>query len=345
MGIEADLKKNGRIVDAELKKFLPGKVNEKWMRERLGLRGCDVNAVNLVLVKPARDILGRGGKRLRSLLMFLSCSAVGGSPGKIRKFSVIPELIHNGSLIADDIEDNSLKRRGLPALHLIYGQDVAINLSSTLYYLPLQVIKKSSLRGGIKLKLYETFNSELLKLHVGQGTDIFWHRTAIPVDEKQYFAMCANKTGTLLRFSAKLGAILGGGKPLQVNGLGKFAESIGVAFQIRDDVLNLTGKLGKKRGEDVTEGKMSLPVIRTLSVAGSRDKKTLLAILRKHTSDKGQIARAIEIMRKSGSLDYSGKAADEIVRKSWSRLRPLIADSDAKKKLGRLGRFAAERDA
>ena len=343
MGLEADLKKNARIVDAEFKKFLPRNLNEKWLQKNFGMDGCDVHAVNEVLSKPAWDLLDRGGKKLRSLLMFLACSSVGGNPRNIRKFSVIPELIHNGSLIADDIEDGSLKRRGLPALHLTYGPDVAINLGSMLYYLPLRVIKTSSLSPDVRLALYEMLNSEILKLHLGQGTDIFWHKTIKPVSEKLYFAMCANKTGTLLRISARLGATLGGAKPLQARALGKFAESIGVAFQIRDDVLNLTGKLGKEIGEDITEGKMSLPVIRTLSAAGSRDKKILLAILRKHTSDKRLIAKAVEIIRKSGSLEHSGRVADAIVRKSWDGLQPLLADSDAKEKLYRLGRFAAER--
>ena len=343
MDLPEILEKNRRIVDAELKKFLPRKVNEKWLREKFGLEGCDVDAINQVLAKPAWDILDRGGKKLRSMLMFLSCGAAGGNPRKIRKFSVIPELIHNGSLIADDLEDGSLKRRGLPALHLIYGPDVAINVSSTLYYLPLLAIKNSTLNGETRLRLYEMLNSEILKLHVGQGTDIFWHKITKPVTERQYFAMCANKTGTLLRISARIGAVLGGAKPLQARALGKFAESIGVAFQIRDDVLNLTGKLGKEIGEDITEGKMSLPVIRTLSAAGSRDKKILLAILRKHTSDKRLIEKAVEIIRKSGSLEHSGRVADAIVRKSWDGLQPLLADSDAKEKLYRLGRFAAER--
>ena len=344
MGLESDLKKNGRIVDAELKKFLPDKINEKWLRENPGLKDCDVHALNEILSKPVRDILNRGGKKLRSMVVFLSCSVVGGNPRKLRKFSVIPELIHNGSLIADDIEDGSLKRRGLPALHLTYGSDVAINLSSMLYYLPLQVIKNSALDPEIRLALYEMLNSEMLRLHLGQGTDIFWHKTQHPVNERQYFAMCANKTGTLLRLSAKLGAFLGGATPVQVKALGDFAEGIGVAFQIRDDVLNLTGQIGKDAGEDVTEGKMSLPVIRTLSVARSTDKKILLGILKKHTSERTQIAKAIEIMKKYGSLEYSDKAARSIFERSWNRINLLLANSAAKEKLYLLGRFMVERN-
>ncbi len=338
------LKKNREEVNCEIKNFLPGRISEKWLEKNVGAASYDVKAINEFLTKPVWDFLDRGGKRWRPLLMFLACGAVGGNPKTISKFAAVPELIHNGTLIADDIEDSSATRRGKQTIHLAYGTDIAVNLGSLLYYLPLQIVKQSDASEGTKISIYEMINDEMLRIHFGQGTDIWWHKSKnSKVTEKQYFSMCANKTGTLARLSAKLGAILGNGTEKQSNALGKFAESIGVAFQIQDDILNLEGGLGKDFGEDITEGKMSLPVIRTLSVAGSKDRKMLRLILEKHTSNRGEIRTAISIISRNKSIEYSKDVAGRIVVASWKSLEPLLEDSEYKTRLHQLAGFMTER--
>ncbi|MBS3132765.1 polyprenyl synthetase family protein [Candidatus Woesearchaeota archaeon] len=344
MGFSEILKDNRKKVDSEIKRFLPEKLDEKWLVKHIGAACYDIKAVNEFFSRPVWDFLERGGKRWRPLLMFLACGAVGGNPKAIVKFAVIPELIHNGSLVADDIEDSSLTRRNKPSIHVTYGMDVAVNLSSCMYYLPMLIIKDSRLGAERKVRIYELINEEMTRLHFGQGTDIYWHKAKNEkVSESHYFSMCAYKTGTLARLSAKLGAILGKGAEKQISALGKFAEAIGVAFQIQDDVLNLIGGVGKDFGEDITEGKMSLPVIRTLSAASKRDKKLLLGILKKHSKDKQEITMASKIINHYQSLEYSGNVADKIVRKAWSDLEPLLAPSVSKDGLKQLARFVLER--
>ncbi len=338
------MEKNQKIVNDELKRFLPRRINEEWLERNMGTANYDIKAANEFMTKPVWDFLDRGGKRWRPLLMFLACGAVGGNPKTIRGFSVIPELIHNGSLVADDVEDSSRIRRGKPAIHLRYGTDIAVNLGSLLYYLPLLPIKRLDASDRLKARIYETVNDEMLKLHIGQGTDIHWHKAKNgKPTEMQYLSMCANKTGTLARLSAKLGAILGNGTEKQVNSLGKFAESIGIAFQIKDDILNLEGGLGKEIGEDITEGKMSLPVIRTLSVAGSRDKKILKRLLENHTRNKDEIRTAISILSRNRSIDYARDTAEKIVDSSWKELEPLLEDSEHKRVLHQLSKFMTKR--
>ncbi len=338
------LEKNKERVNSEIKRFFPGKISEKWLEKNIGTSSYDVKAVNEFLAKPVWDFLKRGGKRWRPLLTFLACGAVGGNPRKISRFSVIPELIHNGTLVADDIEDSSAMRRGKQTIHLAYGTDLAVNLSSLLYYLPLQIIRQSEASEKTKMSVYEMINDEMLRIHFGQGTDIWWHKSKnSKVTEKQYLSMCANKTGTLARLAAKLGAILGNGTEMQVNALGKFAESIGIAFQIQDDILNLEGGIGKELGEDITEGKMSLPVIRTLSIAGSEDKKTLRSILEKHTSNRDEIITAIRIINSNKSTAYSKDVAGRIVSASWKSLEPVLGDSEYKTSLHQLAKFMTER--
>jgi len=344
MEIPKILSENKETVNAQLEKFLPRKITAKWIAKYFPVGTYDEKVINEFISKPVWNFLDRGGKRWRPLLMFLSISAVGGNPKEYRSFAVIPELMHNGTLMVDDVEDNSDKRRGKPALHLLYGTDTAINLGNLLYYLPTIVIRDSKLSNTTKLKLYETINNNFLALGLGQGTDIYWHNhTSSKVTEQQYFTMCANKTGTLARLSAQIGAILGGGTRPQINTLGKFSESIGIAFQIQDDILNLEGTLGKGKGEDITEAKLSLPVIHTLSVASPNDKKALLSILKKHSSDRSDINKAIRIIVKYKSIEYSKNVGNKIIKKTIKEVSRNLPPSEAKNKLVQLAEFMIER--
>ena len=252
----------------------------------------------------------------------------------IKKFLPFVEIIHNGTLMIDDIEDDSKLRRGKECIHKIFGIDVAINAGNAMYYLPYSIIKNSNLKQKIKLLIHELIAEEMTKLAFGQATDIYWHNNIYDVTENQYLQMCAYKTGTLARISAKLGAILGDGNREQIDALGKFAESIGVAFQIQDDILNITNtKWGKDFGEDITEGKKSLIIIKTLNKANEKDKKRLLEILNLKTKDKELIREAIKIIDKYCAIEYSKKVAEDIVSKAWKELEKIISYSDSKNKL------------
>jgi octaprenyl-diphosphate synthase len=172
-------------------------------------------------------------------------------------------------LIHDDIEDNSDERRGKPAVHLLYGMDTAINSGSFLYFLPSRCIDLWNAPAEKKLALYQTWSEYLRRVHLGQAMDISWHRNAdaIPsIDE--YLQMCKLKTGTLAKMAAICGVHIAGDNFNLQSGqsiasyIGDAVEKLGVGFQILDDVKNLTtGIPGKKRGDDVVEGKKSLPVL------------------------------------------------------------------------------------
>jgi geranylgeranyl pyrophosphate synthase len=144
--------------------------------------------------------------------------------------------------------------------------------------------------------------------------------------------------------SAKLGAILGKANTKQTEALGKFAESIGIAFQIQDDILNITEKgWGKEFGEDITEGKKTLPVIKTLIKANKEEGNTLLTILNSKTKSKEKIEEAISIIEKHKAIDYSKKKAQKLVKEAWENLNPLIDDSKSKRTLKQLADFLINR--
>ncbi|MDR2842717.1 MAG: polyprenyl synthetase family protein [Spirochaetaceae bacterium] len=224
------------------------------------------------LCEPCLELLSRGGKRWRPLLMYLVCKALGGGEAAL-PLSPLVELCHNASLIHDDIEDNSDLRRGKPCIHKMYGIDTAINSGSFLYFLPLTCIDRLEAPSEIKLRLYSIWAENMRRLHLGQSLDIYWHRSSAFIPQiDQYFTMCALKTGVLAKFAVLTGAlaaeISAGSEEKarfiaeQGNALSSAAEKIGIAFQILDDVKNLSsGIAGKTRADDIVEGKKSLPVI------------------------------------------------------------------------------------
>ncbi len=177
--------------------------------------------------------------------------------------------------------------------------------------------------------------------------DIAWHRGLAKADEKQYLQMCIYKTGTLARMAAKMAAVLAGASDDTVERIGKFAESIGVAFQIQDDILDLIGKkfADKKGGlgQDITEGKRSLMVIHTLGKAKPVDKKRLLEILDMHTTDERLREEAISLIKKYGSIEYGRELARAMIEESWEEIDRLLQPSDAKKKLRAFANYLVER--
>lgn len=331
---------NAKEVNKEIEKLIPKKFNIEWFNSALGETEWEHNCETYTksIAKPIWDLLERGGKRWRPLLMSLCYDSIKKNSNNnliIKEFLPLIEIIHNGTLMIDDIEDDSEIRRGKPCIHKIFGTDIAINTGNAMYYLPYLIIKNAELEEKIKLFVHELIAEEMIKLAFGQGTDIYWHNNNnCNVTENQYLQMCAYKTGTLARMSAKLGAILGNATKEQINALGKFAESIGIAFQIQDDILNITNtKWGKDFGEDITENKKSLIVIKTLEEAKETDKKKLLEILSIKTKDKKLILESINIIKKNHAIEYSKKVAENIILKAWKELDKIIPDSDSKNKL------------
>jgi octaprenyl-diphosphate synthase len=249
-------------IEDELKKWLPQAAGVQALWKEKIFPGAE--AINDVffdtLFAPIIDILSRGGKRWRPLLMTLVCEAFGGGNAALALAPLV-EFCHNASLIHDDIEDDSDVRRDKPAIHTIYGIDTAVNSGVFFYLLSLCCIE--TLEMGKREAVYKLWAEYMRKLHLGQAVDIGWHQDIkiIPgIDE--YYAMCAMKTGSLSRLSAELGAYCAGVSGDAARQTGEAAEKLGVGFQILDDVKNLSAGIpGKKRGEDIVEGKKSLPLL------------------------------------------------------------------------------------
>ncbi|MCK4497199.1 MAG: polyprenyl synthetase family protein [Candidatus Aenigmarchaeota archaeon] len=346
------LEKEKPFIDSKIKEHFPEKLDGDYLDGILGKTRYeyDLDSINKSITEPVWDILKRGGKRWRPALFLLIVKAMGADLEKIQDFVIIPEIIHNGTLMTDDVEDDSELRRGKPCIHKIYGVDVAINTGNFMYYIPLTILikNKDNLDPKTLLRVYGVYTKEMINLSIGQGLDIWWHKgKANDITEKQYLQMCSCKTGTLARMAAKLAVALSNGTEEQEEKIGRFAESIGIAFQIHDDVLSASGgKFQEKKGygDDITEGKRTLMVIYTLKKANEKDRIRLLKILDTHTRDKKLIKEAIDILKKYDSIDYAKKIARELVSDAWKEIDPLLPESDAKRKLKSFADFLIERD-
>jgi geranylgeranyl diphosphate synthase type I len=353
--IERFLEEKAALIDKTIEKYIPRKFSEKAILFKVNPPNYSYNLETLdkALAEPIWEILDRGGKRWRPALFLLICEALGRNSEDCLDFAIIPEVIHNGTLIVDDIEDASEFRRGKPCTYKIYGVDIAVNAGNAMYYLPLLPLmeKKAKLPAETLRDIYEIYVQEMINLSKGQAMDIAWHRgiaNADALNEEDYLQMCAYKTGTLARMAAKISAVLAGANKELVKKLGLFAESIGVAFQMQDDVLDLTGKeFAKKKGgcgQDITEGKRTLMVIHTLKMATGADKKRLIQILNMHTPDQTLRDEAIALMQKYNAIEHVKRTAARIVEESWKEVDKLLPTSEAKEKLKAFAEFLIKRN-
>ena len=354
MDIERFLEEKAALIDKVIEKYIPRVFSENAVLFRINppQYAYTSEALNKAVAEPIWEFLDRGGKRWRPSLFLLVCEALGKNPKDFADFAIIPEVIHNGTIMIDDIEDASEFRRGRPCTYKIYGLDIAINAGNAMYYLPLLPLIENRERISTEklCKIYEIYVKEMISLSLGQAMDIAWHRgiaKADELDEKDYLQMCAYKTGTLARMAAKIAAVLADANDELVERLGRFAESIGIAFQMQDDILDLTSaEFAEKKGgcgQDITEGKRSLMVIHTLKVAEARDRKRLVEILKMHTSDQKLRNEAIAIMQKYDSVEYVKQFAGKMVEDSWREVERLLPASDAKEKLEAFAKFLIER--
>lgn len=291
------------------------------------------------LVQPCTNLIEQGGKRWRPLFlvltgqMIIEKNATAYSPEMEKKaiarlytLSPLIEYIHTASLIHDDIEDKAQMRRGKPCAHLKYGLDTALNSASWLYFQATACLEAAYNQDEYEKKalVYKEVMLELRRLHLGQAMDITWHNnnTVIPsIDE--YLQMTELKTGTLASLAAKIGA-LGGGENLKIaQSIAKKAAQIGVGFQIADDIINLTkGNVGKKRGDDIVEGKKSLPVLLFLQEHPEHF-ETLMFYFEKakqHGIDSEYVEKAIILLHKSNALEIAKKKSIELINNSCNAI-------------------------
>jgi len=314
-------------IEDEIRKYFPIRWDKKDVDYLIGEHKfvLDMKALNLSLNIPLRDFILRGGKRLRPIL-FLTCLKLFGYDYKqYLDLAILIELIHNATLILDDIEDNGELRRGKLTCHKKFGIDIAINAGMGLHFIPIRVLisNQKNLSVDKRLRLWKIYSEEMINVAFGQALDIYWHNNPfLKISQSKYLEMVRLKTGSLMRMSTRMACAIAGINDKSERVFSNFAETIGMAFQIIDDSLDLLSskKLGKSYGNDIKEGKISLPFIFALKRAKTAQKKRLIEILKQHTTRISLIDEAISIVMETRGIDEAISYANELTDKAWQEL-------------------------
>lgn len=297
------------------------------------------------LCDASKHLIKAGGKKIRPALVLLTAEAVGGNIEGAYKTAAAVELIHTFSLIHDDIMDEDEMRRGKPSVHTMWGEPMAILAGDILFSLAFELVAQTQVDDVPASRVIKALNTVVdacIKICEGQACDMSFEEK-FDVGESEYLNMIYKKTAALIAAATKSGAIIGGGTAEQVEALSQYGELIGMAFQIQDDYLDVVSdeeELGKPVGSDIVEGKMTLMVVHTLSVASPEDKEELIFILK--SGDESNTQRAIDIFNKYGSIDYTRDIALDNVNRAKDLL-DLLDDSPAKEALYDLADFMLQR--
>lgn len=296
------------------------------------------------LYESSEYLIKAGGKKFRPALTLLSCQAVGGKPEKALKAAAAIELTHTFSLIHDDIMDNDDTRRGKPAVHKVWGEPLAILAGDSLFAKSFELLSQSAednIAYERVVDALQVLTNSCINICEGQALDMAFEDT-FNVTKDEYMNMIYKKTGDLITASTTIGAIMGGASSNEIQALRTYGKQIGLAFQIQDDYIDLTGdeSIGKPVGSDLVEGKKTLMVVYALEKANKEDHDRLVELL--EANDESIIPEAMEILEKYGAINYARSKVYDCVIESKQALS-ILPDSDAKDALFKLADFVFTR--
>jgi len=294
-----------------------------------------------------------GGKRVRPALTIFSCEAVGGDGELAVSAAAGIELLHNYTLIFDDIIDRSRLRRGLPTVRAKYDDVMAI--LAGMHY---REVIFEAIKGSPKSRMIENVvSSALRRIIEGERLDVLFEQAGreseyikktmrTSISEKEYFEMVEAKTAVLFEVACKVGGLVGNGTRSQIGALSKFGWNCGIAFQIRDDILDIVGdpaELGKEPGKDIREHKLgNLVLLYSFTELPQKERETLKAILRSPRVRDVNVKEAIEIVLSTKAVERAYTESKSFIATAKSSMN-RIPSSDAKRMLIRLADFIVER--
>ncbi len=280
-----------------------------------------------------------GGKRIRPTLLLLAARALGYSERGMIRLGAVVELVHTATLVHDDIIDAADTRRGRPSANTTWGNEKCVLAGDWLYMQAFHIALEE--RNFKILDLLIRLTQQMV-----EGELLQIEKLGRPVDESEYFDLIYRKTACLFSVSMQLGACLADADPIQEDALAQYGRAVGLAFQIVDDVLDLTATeevLGKPVASDLREGKTTLPVIHSLANGTSADKLAIRQVL-----EDGGFSRALpeqiqEILLRNGSVDYAIATAHRFADQARSALN-VLDDSEFKRALLSLPDLVVARD-
>ena len=288
------------------------------------------------------------GKGLRSSLCMFACEAVGGRSEQALAAAVAVELVHNFSLIHDDIQDGDKERRHRPTLWAIWGSPRALqagNVMRILADLSIQQLSHNQVAPEVVAMCSKLLTVAYLETVEGQYLDLdFEGRTDINISD--YLDMISRKTGALIRCSMQLGALTGNGDTKTVQALAKCGQYLGAVFQIRDDCLGIWGyeeETGKAAGNDLRRKKNSLPLVYALEQAGTMEKEQLQSIYAKEQVEDRDVASTLSLLADLGASEYVQSLAQDQAARALETLDGIELVPGAREEFQELVEFLLTR--
>lgn len=280
-----------------------------------------------------------GGKRIRPALLLLAAKALGYNGGSGIRLGAVIEMVHTATLVHDDIIDVADIRRGRPSANTQWGNSKCVLAGDWLYMQAFRVALEErnfrilDLLIGLTQQMVE---GELLQMESLGGSPT----------EQEYYDLIYRKTACLFRVSMQLGCVLAGASQAMEEALGDYGRNIGLAFQIVDDVLDLTASeavLGKPTASDLREGKATLAVVHSLENGSAEERADILAVIEDQGFERVSHQRILGILQRNGSLDYAIQVADAHAEAARENLS-MLADSEFKRALAWVPEFVIARD-
>ena len=303
---------------------------------------------------PALYLIKAGGKRIRPTILILTAKAFGCDSKFVLPPAASIELMHTASLIHDDIIDNCTIRRGVESVHIKWDIPTAVLAGDALLSVAVRALAQPLAKanmGGValsyisedfieNLNLFSKFWGEICE---GKKMDILYQIENLT--ESQVFELIYKKTASLFELAGKLGANYAGAKPEASEKLGEFGKNLGMAFQIRDDILGLVGNekvLGKNVGVDLTNGKKTLLLSYFMSNSTPKEKKAVLKVLGNRDADQADVREATDLIVASGAVEYAKSHGKAFIKLAKEKL-DVLDNSEPKRDLNALSDYVLKR--
>ncbi len=279
-------------------------------------------------------LLANVGKGIRPALCLATCRAFGGDEARALPSAGAIELLHNAFLVHDDIEDESDYRRGLPTLHRQYGVPVAINVGDAMNAMSVRLLRQNltSLGPELSLRVFEEFDHMSIETIEGQAMELGWIRdNDCTTTEDDYLLMVLKKTGWYSFIQPmRIGALIAGRDPGELDAFNRFGYFMGAAFQIQDDVLNLSGNqqaYGKEIGGDLLEGKRTLILTHLFANSEAHEQQRLKAFFGKPRAQRlpRELVWLQALVQSRGSIEYARQAARQFADGARSEFESAFA--------------------
>jgi geranylgeranyl diphosphate synthase type II len=308
------------------------------------------------LYAPLTSYLSRTGKGIRPALCMATCRAFGGDPCDALASATAIEMLHNAFLVHDDVEDDSELRRGLPTLHAEHGVPIAINAGDMLTALSVRILRENlpNLGPALTSRVYDEFEHMMQESLEGQAMELGWVRdNRRDITDEDYLRMVLKKTCWYsFIHPCRIGALIGTRDGVDLDRFNRFGSYLGTAFQIQDDLLNLTGdeqRYGKEIGGDLLEGKRTLMLIHLLRQLDASEAARVATYLGQPRAARSMrdTRWILDLMRLRGSLDHARKVTRQLAGAALYEFTQAFRDvpeSDEKKFLNQVISYMVSRD-